>query len=444
MLSDFARGLLALVLVGLFSLPAGAADEVLTLDEALRLALSDNPGVQNAGLDVEKIGDRVSATRARQFPTLSTIAHGSRNFDDESFTVDEGAFGTVAGTPVPPRTTELKTKEDFSAEIGLEVRQPLAQLHSIGLEVDKLRVEQQIGDQKLRSRQQQVALNVKQEYYAILSTQSALDATEQNIAFYKSLVEIVANKVKEQTALEYQLLDAEARQAKAEYDALKLRNDLADHRERLNALMGRDVGIPFRVTQVTDIPSPVTDPARAEAQALAQRPETREARLKLEQAALEVRIKEAAYIPDVDLKATYIKRGNTEFIPDESFFVGVVARWEIFDWGRRGDEVSRARRSVSEAHNSIREADHKVVADVNQRIRDLNNARNLVQVTAMAQRAAREKLRVTMNQYREQTALLDDVLKAESDLAQANSDHEEATLSVLTVTAELEKALGEE
>ena len=180
---------------------------------------------------------------------------GSRNFQDESFTIEQGAFGTDStNTPIPNQTTELESKEDFSAQFEIEVRQHLTQLYSIGLNVDKLMVEQEIRDQNLRSKQQSVALNVKQEYYAILTTQSALEATEENIAFYTSLVEIVGNKVKERSALEYQLLDAEARLAGSQHDELQQRNDLADHKERLNELMGRDVQTPFTVTPVGEIP----------------------------------------------------------------------------------------------------------------------------------------------------------------------------------------------
>ncbi len=442
MLRQLALGLSSLMLVT--SGAAAAAGDVLTLEEALRLALTNNPRVENAGLDVEKVGDEVSATRTRQYPAFSTTLRGSRNFEDESFTIEQGALGNVGGTPIPNQTTELESKEDYSAQFEVEVRQPLTRLYSLGLNIDRLEVTQQISDQKLRSRQQSVARDVKQEYYSILKTQSAMEATQETIAFYGSLVEIVSNRVKERTALEYELLDTEARLAKARYDELQQDNELKNHKERLNALMGRDVNTPFTVTAVQGLPAPVTDQELAEAQALAQRPETQEARLRLSRAKLEERIKAADYIPDVDLTASYVRLANTDFIPDEYFFVGVTGRWEFFDWGRRSDELSRARRSVAEAKNSIREADHNVVADVNERLRDLQNAKSLVQVTAMAQKAAREKLRVTLNKYREQAALLDDLLKAESDLAQANSDHQEATLAVLTATADLEKALGEE
>ena len=85
-----------------------------------------------------------------------------------------------------------------------------------------------------------------------------------------------------------------------------------------------------------------------------------------------------------------------------------------------------------------------MVAEVNQKIRDLENAMDVTSTKPMAQRAAREKLRVMTNKYAEDAILLDDLLKAESDLAQANDDYQEATLAVLSAAAQLENALGEE
>ena len=82
--------------------------------------------------------------------------------------------------------------------------------------------------------------------------------------------------------------------------------------------------------------------------------------------------------------------------------------------------------------------------EVDARIRELEEAGELVKVTALTQAAAREKLRVLTNQYRERTALLKDVLQAESELTDANNEHQQAVLSVWTARAHLDKALGED
>jgi outer membrane protein TolC len=423
---------------------ARAAGDVLTLEDALTLALTNNPTVQNAGISVDKAGDQVEATATRRFPSLNLRVRELRNLSDESFEFEQGSLGTVDGEPVPTETRSIDTKSDWTTHVSVEAKQPLIGLYKIGLDVDRMKAYESRTRQQLRGKRQEIARNVKEQYYEILETQSALQSTRESIDFYRSLAKVVGDKVRQKTALEYQLLDTEAKLAKAEYDALKQRNTLLSEKERLNELMGRDLYTPFTVTANLTADKTVPDPERARALAMDQRPDVKEARLRLRQAEYELDLRRAQYLPDLDLLASYNRSANTSFIPDESFYVGLVARWEFFDWGRRSDEVSKARRSINEAQNDIRRVDARVEAEVNARLRNLQNARQLVTVATKAQKAAREKLRVTQNRYTQQSALLDDVLKAQSDLATATNDYHQAVLKVWTARADLAKALGEE
>ena len=47
------------------------------------------------------------------------------------------------------------------------------------------------------------------------------------------------------------------------------------------------------------------------------------------------------------------------------------------------------------------------------------------------------------NQYKEKAALLKDVLQAESELAEANTQFQDAILSAWTAQAQLDKAMGQ-
>ena len=49
-----------------------------------------------------------------------------------------------------------------------------------------------------------------------------------------------------------------------------------------------------------------------------------------------------------------------------------------------------------------------------------------------------------MNQYRQQEVLLDDVLRAEADLTDANKQYHQALLSAWSSRAALDKAMGVE
>ena len=82
--------------------------------------------------------------------------------------------------------------------------------------------------------------------------------------------------------------------------------------------------------------------------------------------------------------------------------------------------------------------------EVNERYRQLQDATDLQEVSELTQTAAQEKLRVLMNQYREQVVLLDDVLRAEADLADANNQYHQALLSAWSARSALDKAMGVE
>ena len=352
-------------------LPVGAAQaagDVLTVDEAVAQALSNNPVVLNAGITIEETADQIAATKTRRYPSLNLHVRELRNLEGESFEFKEGSLGTVAGEPVPPRTTKFDSQDGFTTHVGLEAKQPIVGLYKVWLDIDRLTVHEKMDRQDLRAKRQEIAQQVKEQYYKILKTQSAMEAAQESIDFYQSLVTLVGNKVKQKTALEYDLLNTEAKLAKAEYDSFQERNTMLSEKERLNELMARDLATPFTVTAQLTAEEMPTDMEAARQQALTQRPDAQEARLKLRHAQYDLDLKKAAYLPEVDLTASYSKSVNTTFIPDESAYVGVVARWEFWDWGRRGDEISKARRSVSQAHNDIQRVDAKVATEVNARI----------------------------------------------------------------------------
>ncbi len=102
--------------------------EILTLEDALSTALSENPGVNNAFLDVEKAGDEVSATRTKLFPELNLSMIQRYNITGNEFTFKKGVFGTFDSGPVPPEDTKISTSPRFTSYITASAAQPISQL----------------------------------------------------------------------------------------------------------------------------------------------------------------------------------------------------------------------------------------------------------------------------------------------------------------------------
>src|SRR5258708_26562225 len=150
--------------------------------------------------------------------------------------------------------------------------------------------------------------------------------------------------------------------------------------------MGRDLRAQFSVQPVAGPTADETD-LDVGARALDERPEVRQARLKVKQAGLEYRVQVSKYIPDVSLAFNYLSNFNVEFLPRNVASVGVLVNWEPFDWGRKRRELTEKALAIQQADYSVREAEQSVLVDVNVRRRKLQQARALVEATRLAQEA---------------------------------------------------------
>ena len=430
--------------------PAGAQQEyslnapVLTLDEAIALALAGNYGVANATLGVAKSGATVNAIKTQRLPILNLEGAANYSILKQPFTVPQGAFGDypIIG-PIPNVDTTIGSIDGFFATATIGVSQPLLQLHRTGLLIDQAVYEDSISSQSLRNRQQDVVKSVKSQYYEILKTENTLRATRASIAFYRELVKLVDNYVKQDVAQEYELLDTQARLARAEHSARSQSNALATQKERLNTLMGRDTKTPFQVSEEPPAArAGYPSMADAESIAIAQRPDVQEKILKLRQAETGARITRADYIPSLNLVMQLTQLFNVDFIPQTNWIVGLQLRWDIYDWGRKSNDLTKKKADIAQAANDLDDTKAQVAIEVDSRIRELEEAQEMVKVTEISQAAATEKLRVLTNQYKQQSALLKDVLQAESELAEANAAHADAILSAWNAQAQLDKALG--
>lgn len=419
--------------------------ELLTLDKALDLALQDNLKVENAELEVQKTQDEVAAARTRRLPSLHLSVLESQNLTKESYEFKEGVFGNFPATgPIPAADTEIETHSGLTTILSANLDQPLSQLYRIDLDLQQREIKQKMTEEKLRAQRQSVANEVKKAYYGILGSESALEATKEAIVSYLELDKLVDRYLKEQTVLKSESLEVKTRLARSEYEALTQRNNQASQKEKLNNLMGRDIRTRFNVRPVPESTLFEVNLEAAQALATEQRPEIREAKLNVKHAEYGRRIKQSEYIPDLSFKASYYTPYNVELLPKNVAKVGLYLRWEFFDWGRKQNQLAEKNKTIKQANNNVNETTDKILIEVSSRFRKLQESRAQLHVAQLSRETAREKLRITMNEYKQQKVLLKSVLQADTSLAEKNRQYEDALLSFWKAKADFEKALGEE
>jgi outer membrane protein TolC len=424
--------------------PVPSADR-LSLDTAVRMALENNRTLQTAKLEMQKADDELEVARTHRLPSFETSVQSSYLLTPVNFSFPRGSFGDFAGIgPIPATDTTITTERRPNVFVSSQVTQPISQLLRIGLSIRGAAKARDIDRESVRAQELAVVNAVKRLYFAMLQTTSAVAAEDEAIALYKELDRTLQVQVLQRVALRGDALDVQSKLAQEQLARLTHQHTLETQKEQLNQLLGRDVRTMFEIEPPSAIAPTDFNLDAAQRQALANRPDVRQARLRLEQADLDRRLKRADRIPDVSVGVSYVSNFNMDVLPTNLATVGVQVKWEPFDWGRRGRELSAKVRGVEQARLAVRDAEDRAVLEINSQFRKLAEARALLDVSAAAQRAVREKLRVKTNQYQIQAAVLSDVLHLRADLAATDDRYQQALSNFWTAKADFEQAIGEE
>jgi len=425
------------------------AGEILSLQKAIDIALTNNRDAKNARLEIEKSGDKLDAYRTRRLPQLKLSSQISQPLSSFDTTFEKGVFGTYPGVgPIPNEDTVIKSSTNTTGLLVAQVTQPITQLRRLNFQIKQKELDVEISQTKLAATEQALVNEVKRAYYAVLQTEGAARAAEESVKLYRELDRVTGEYVVQQVALKTDLMDVQTRVAKAEYEVLTLNNTLSSQKEQLNNLLGRDVRTEFSVSDGLETAQAAmreTDLAAARKRALDQRPEIREARLRVQSANLDKRAKKSEFIPDVSLTLTHAQTFNySNFVPHSVSGVGVQVEWEVFDWGRKKNEVAEKNRTIAQNENTLQETESQVLMEVNAKFRTLQETCQLIRIAQLAQTTARANVQIAAYKYRLDAVLLKDVLQAQTSLANADYDYQKALLSFWTAKADFEKAIGED
>ena len=418
----------------------------LTLNQAIEISIADNLTLKIAGLEINKAKFDVAATKTKRLPALQTYLFGSVLITPVNFTFPVGAFGTYKNVgPIPGMEQKITTPAGTLNTYALaQAAQPLSQLYKLHLGNREKELSVDLDSEKYREQRQNVVKQVKQAYYSILQSQSALQAAQASVKQYEELDRVMSEKLSQEAALKSDSMEVKAKLAQERYNVLQLTDQLQSRREQLNDLLGRDLATAFRTEDVPAMAAEESDLRTAQQMALSKRPEIKQAEINVQQADYDRRLAKAQYIPDVAVAVHYTSPFNVKFVPKNIVAAGFELNWEPFDWGRRKDEINQKKIVLDQSQLQLKDAQSKVLLDVDNRFRTLQETRVLLTVAKTAADAATEKLREMTQKFGQQSVLLRDVLQQQAAVASANSNYEQALLSFWTSKAEFEKAVGED
>jgi len=418
---------------------------LLTVDDAVSLALKNNRIVKNSVLEAEKFDFRVYTMRSRRLPQFQFAVLGGELLHSFDFTFDQGVFGTYPGIgPIPSKETQIRNPARFTTYVTGAFDQPLLQQYKIGLGIHATELGRDIAKEDVRAERQKIASEVRSAYFEMVATQAGVEAAREAVKTLEEAQRVTLQYVAQKTVLRTDQLEVDARLSKAHYDLSVAENGLETQHEHLNQLLGRDVDTPFHVNPLPEEDESTLTLEAARERAAYSRPEIRSAQLREKQANYDRRLAKAEYIPDLSLALRYQGLDNVKVLPANVTTAGFYLTWEPFDWGRRHNQVVEKTKTLEQARNGLHETESQVAVEVGAKYRKWKEAALLLKSTRITHEAAGEEFRVTSNKYKEKAALIRDVLQSQARTSETEFQYQQALSSYWSALAELRKAIGDE
>ncbi len=417
----------------------------LTLEEAVSLARSHNRELKQAGLEIHKQQEAVSEAKTLLYPRFDTYFLASELLTPLDFTIRSGALGTFPATgPIPAKDSKIHTPARPIAIISVTATQPLTQLIRINLSIKQQKLAAELSQQSYFEHEQELVNQVRRAYYAILQSQSETDSQRALLAYLEELQQLTGRRLQQEAVLKADSLRITAQRSKARYQLTVIEDALADQKEALNRLLGRELQTEFSVEMVADSLAEESTLPQARKRAIEMRPEIKAEAIKTERTTLETKIEKTRYIPDVSIQANYLTAPNISFLPQNVGAVGVLLTWQPWDWGQKRHNTAQKLDAEKQAQLSVESVREQVLQEVDSAFRRLREARELLTAAQAARDAEAEKLRNQTDSYSHRTILLSDLLQQQSSVASAEDQYRQGLLAFWRARADFERALGEE
>jgi outer membrane protein len=425
---------------------ASAPDTLaLSLEESVKLALSNNKDLKVIEEKVREAQSRVDETGTSFFPKLTASA-GYTRLDVAPF-LPTSRFSSLFGAFAPanlPREIQIGIVDNYSTSLRLE--QPLFTGGKLANNYEITRLDERNAETDLRRASDELVFEVERSYFGCVKALKYEVVAGQSVKELGAHLKDVQARYDEGLAAMNDVLKAKVYLSQAQLGLMKAGHAVKLARKSFCNLVSLPLEseVSFTTAADTVAPAPV-DLDAALRMALERRPELRGIGFEKMIARKSVDIARSGYLPDVSFFANlgyqYPDRNFArDFYTDWS--LGFVAQLSVFDWGRTAYRAQEARSRLAQVEMSERSLRDAVTLDVTRTHLALTEAFREIDVAREAVAQAEENYRVTGDRLKEGLATDTDLLDAEVLLTSARISLSDALVDCVIARADLVRATG--
>ncbi|MCZ2079962.1 MAG: TolC family protein [Bryobacterales bacterium] len=433
--------------IPLLSLVLSSSAFAITLDEALKQAITHNRQIQIVRINIEQRRQELAAQKTRRLPASSATLIAGISPTRADVTFPNGVLGVYPGTgPIPGTDLKVGIPRHFSGFAFSTVGLPLTQQIRIGAGIEVAGLELEVSKTSRTRTTLEVAAQVRRLYFGLLSADAAANAAQSTLGLASEVERLAGQAVAAGVTLQSDRGEAIARRLRAESALAAINAERENLREQFNQVLGRPLDEPIDLVR-PDLPCTATPatPAAAANKAVASRPEIDTGRLRIRQAQIAARAKRAEQIPDISLAFMHFGFLNTgNLVPSNFAAAGLQLNWEPWDWGRRSKEAKALRYQADAARLALEEIVQQVRRQASQAFRAWEQTRTDLEAAEAAVAAAEASMRVVRRRFEQQAALMREVLEAQATFETAQEQRVRALSARGTAWANMQLALGEQ
>ncbi len=433
------RTLVLVVLLVLWTVQFSFPQEkiILTLEESIRLALSQNPNHLAAEERVETARASMREAAASFFPSLD--AQGLHTLDEKLFELE---------FPDPLTGQSQRISVDFTRDyqFSLSLSLPLYTGGRLTSGFKQAKYSLLSSEEAVRQSEHITVFNAKAAFYGFLLAKDFVRVAEEAVEVAEKHFKNVQRLYEVGMASKFDLLRSEVELANLKPQLIKSRNNLNIAELNLKTLLGLDLSQPIEIRGELKFELFEPDLEASINKALMKRPELSQMGYQKKMAGEMLRSARASRLPTVALSGTYNYWADRLNFKEETwqnyYAINVALTIPVFNGFSTAAKVAQSKAMIRELEFLKKGLEDRVKFEVRQALLRLNEAKESLLSQEKNVEQAEESLRIAEINFAEGMITTLDVSSVQAALTQAKTNYSQALYDYVMSLAQLDKAMG--
>lgn len=435
--------------------------QILTIEDAIQLALKNNREIKISSLNVEKSSAAVKEAFGYALPSVDIAADFSHflkkpkmPFPDFEALLTNATYSILFDENVIPRDESKfqpvqTTLQSFALDNSYSASVTLTQVLFSSAVFEGIGASQtyyELSTAELKNTVSKTVLSVQNAFYGVLLAKDVLDITVASFNNANENFNNVKALYNQGMVSEFDMLQAEVQVENIRPVLLKMENVLVTTKDQLKMVIGVEQNSDVDVAGKIELDS--IDISREEElihEALQSNFGLRSLELKKQVDEAFIQLDVSEYWPTLAAFGNYTYAGSSDSWDFQNYdysTVGLSLSFNLWQGNRTKNAVEQSTITAKQTAEQLNQLKDFTILEVNSKIQELKRVKSLIEVQERTVKLAQRAYDISKVRYQEGAGSQLELQNADQDLRQARLNRVQAIHSYLVTKYELEQLLG--